>query len=222
MTSELQEIARLVKILEASKTRAELTLQTYQRSIRDIEREIIFLEEDIEVIEKTKATFKHLFDTMVLDGVKKIESLLTYGLSTVFENQKLSVKIEVSEKRGYVNMDLLLCDNTYGRNVEAPIIGNFGGGPVAIISFLLRVLSLINLKLERVLILDEPFSIGPSENYLPRASQLVKAISEKLGIDILIITRQVEVAEAADAVYSAKSSPEGLVITDVTMPKDRC
>ena len=55
-------------------------------------------------------------------------------------------------------------------------------------------------KSRNVLILDEPFRYL-SSNLLPRASEMLKQISEQLELQIIMVTHATELAEEADKIF---------------------
>jgi DNA repair exonuclease SbcCD ATPase subunit len=200
MVSSIQELFDNVSTLYKE---AKIRKQIQTKIVDNLCLEVSGLEAEELILEKTKAVFKHLIDSLVLEGAKKVENLLTYGLATVFEDQKLAVKVDLSEKRGLMQMEISLKDLSTG--VEAPILGSFGGGPVAVVSFLLRVLSLLNLKLHKLLILDEAFSFV-SENYVPQLAKLVSALCQKSNLDVLLVTHQRAFLEYADRAYQVAAN----------------
>ena len=52
-----------------------------------------------------------------------------------------------------------------------------------------------------MIVLDEPFRYL-SENYQGLASQMIKEISVKLGIQYLIVTHEEELTESADKIFN--------------------
>lgn len=76
-----------------------------------------------------------------------------------------------------------------------------GGGPVDIASFALRVgaLTLEKPSPRKVLILDEPFKFL-SRNKMELAGQMLKEITNKLGIQIIFITHIPELVEFGDKI----------------------
>ena len=73
-----------------------------------------------------------------------------------------------------------------------------GGGLIDIISFALRIVlySLEKPRRRNVIILDEPFKW--TGKLMSRAGEMIKEISNKLGLQIILITHEPELAEIAD------------------------
>lgn len=157
-------------------------------------------------LEQRKA--HHLKCTAVLDlviqqvaarGVGRVETVITQGLQLVF-GPKVSCFLE---KR------VMAKGNSYAvkLRVETPegeVIGDpmesFGGGPVNLISFLMRVLMIHRFKLAKMMVLDESFN-NVSHDHLHAVTALLKTLTDDHDYSILAITHQAELGVGADTVY---------------------
>jgi len=77
------------------------------------------------------------------------------------------------------------------------------GSLVVVVGFLLRLVTLIlykNREKEQVLLLDETFS-HVSEVYLEPLSEMLRMISHKLGVQIILVSHQDTLTSSADKVY---------------------
>ena len=80
-----------------------------------------------------------------------------------------------------------------------------GGGAVDVASFALRVAcwSMENPRTRPVIILDEPMKfVSRMGGLQERASQMIKEISQKLGIQFIIVTHEETLTESADKVFT--------------------
>ncbi len=77
-----------------------------------------------------------------------------------------------------------------------------GGGPLDIAAFALRtsLWSLVTPRLRNILILDEPFRFL-SKDLQPLASEMLKMISSKLGLQIIMVSHNEDLIEGADKVF---------------------
>lgn len=83
------------------------------------------------------------------------------------------------------------------------IMPKFGGGgamDIAAFSLMVASWSMRKPQLDNVLLLDEPFKFL-SEGNQPYVSQMLKEISESLGLQIIIVTHKKRIAENADRVF---------------------
>jgi len=129
-----------------------------------------------------------------------ISELVTLALEAVFPDPYKFV-LEFVLRRGKSEADLYFLK---GKERVHPTTAS-GGGAVDVAAFALRV-SLWSLKRPRtrnVLILDEPFRFL-SEDLQPKASQMLKEISERLKLQMIIVTHEYQLLESADKVFDVK------------------
>jgi DNA repair exonuclease SbcCD ATPase subunit len=75
-------------------------------------------------------------------------------------------------------------------------------GAVDVASFALRIASwsMARPRTDNVIILDEPFRFL-SENYQERASNMLREVSQKLGIQLIIVTHETVLTTSADRIF---------------------
>ena len=86
-----------------------------------------------------------------------------------------------------------------------------GGGAVDVAAFALRVAawSMQNPKRRSVMILDEPLKFL-SDDMQEQASQMLKELSTRLGIQFIIVTHETTLTEFADKVFRVRQSKKGI------------
>lgn len=171
--------------------------------------EIALLKDESDLLSKTSAVLKHLLDVMVKDEINRMAGLMTYGLKTVFDDQRLTFVPVMSRKAERVYIEL----KTRNGEIEGSF-GSYGGSVAVVESFLLRVLCMLKMGLARFMMLDETFA-AVGETYIPATSRLIGEISKKLGMDVLLVTHQTEFQAYADHIYRVKESPKGLVMEKI-------
>lgn len=181
-------------------------LSDREQSLKD---DIKSLNDDIERDTKVSAVLKHILDIMVDKEIPKMAALISYGLKSVFDDQDLVFVPVKKEKAGKLNIEF--------KTVNGEIEGDFKsfGGSVAVIeSFLMRVLCILKKDLARFMLLDESFaSVG--EEYIAQTGKLISELSNKINVDILLVTHQKEFKHDADRVYRVKESKNGLIMEKV-------
>jgi ABC-type dipeptide/oligopeptide/nickel transport system ATPase subunit len=162
--------------------------------------EIDNLEADLLVLEQVVGIFQTLVDLEVKNGVAAVESILTDGLRSVFDDQDLSVKAELELSRGKVSVDL----TTIQRHIQSVVEGSgpdtFGGSVVTLQSILLRTIIILRRGLRPVLFLDETLPAVDS-NYTANIAVFLSDLCKKLGMDILVVTHNPTLFEMADNRY---------------------
>jgi ABC-type uncharacterized transport system YnjBCD ATPase subunit len=163
------------------------------------------LSEDIEVLEKVSILFQQLSSLKKKELQKKVETLIGYGLKVIFQ-EDIKFIIESEIKGNNISFEFKLESN----GQQTGIFDCRGGGIISVISYLLRVLMLIMIKpsLRKLLVLDEPFSML-SESYRENMKSLLSVLSEKTGIQHIIVTHLPEIAVCGDVQYEVSLGSNG-------------
>ena len=130
---------------------------------------------------------------------KKIEfhisNIVTTAMESLWDNP-YEFKLEFVAKRGKTEADLYFIR---GGNKIHPLDGA-GGGTVDIASMALRIAAWsLNKNTRPVILLDEPFR-NLSANLSPKAGAMIKMLSEKLGLQFIIVSHDEGLIEDADSV----------------------
>lgn len=148
---------------------------------------------------KTSAVLDKLTQEVAAKGVGRVEHVVTQGLQVVF-GDRVSCVLEKKEGARGTSYKIKLKVKTPEGDVVGDPMASFGGGPVNVMAFLLRVLMLHRFKLARTLVLDETFN-NVSREYLSAVSALLKTLTEDHGYTIFAVTHQPELAARADHAY---------------------
>lgn len=163
--------------------------------------EVSRLEGEEEVADLSGGVLRTLIDDEVTLSVKAVEELLTDGLRAVFEDQDLSVRADVDVQRGKVSVDLITVQRqadgtvTEGLSREA-----FGGAVTTVQSVLLRTIVIVRRGLRPVMFLDETLPAFDA-NYVGNMGAFLRSMCAKLGMDILLVSHNPAMVEAADRAY---------------------
>lgn len=176
-----------------------------KKYFEDLDNTVKKLESENELLRKTEQVLKHLVDKLVKKDLEKMDSLITYGLNTVFPGRNLCFKSVVDEHRGKIRISLQTIYN-------GEIVDSGSKSSISVIeSFLLRILCLIKLKKAHLLLLDETFSALDS-GYIENLSKLISQLSEKLDLDILAVTHNTALANNAKNIFKIVSKKNSLEI----------
>lgn len=189
----VQQTERLVGVVEAQR-----------RRFAALDLEVSALEREATLLTVTNATLDKLLELLTVESVGKVEQLVTRGLRTVFHDQRLAFRFEVTTKFRAPWLEPRLIHE----GIEAPILDAFGGGPATLVAFILRIVVISRLRLAPVLLLDEPFSMVSSA-YVDRVGVLLRDLSQTLGLTIVMVTHQDQFLTHADRAYRAQGDPHG-------------
>jgi len=194
-----------------------LTTRTRVSTLRDQvaqdlilkEKEVVHLASEIEVIAKVVELFRVLMDQLVEKQVKIVERLGTEGLQTVFPDQDLSLEADVDPKYNKIAVDFFFRSGTKGQagSFRGRPLEAFGGGPSSVVSLILRVMTVMRLKLWPLLILDESLA-AVSDDYIDLTGQFIRALAEKLNFDILLVTHKQAFLDHAHTAFRCISEGE--------------
>jgi ABC-type cobalamin/Fe3+-siderophores transport system ATPase subunit len=127
-----------------------------------------------------------------------ISNLVSMALASVFPEPYI-FNLRFVQKRNKTEAELVFTKNG---NETDDILNSGGGGVADIASIALRI-SLWSIKKTRpTLILDESLKFLHSPEYQEKASQMLKEVSEKLGLQIIMVSDQRNILEYADKVIS--------------------
>lgn len=129
----------------------------------------------------------------------QISNLVTTALAAVFPDPYEFVARFV-QKRNRTECDLLLIKN----GKECDPLSSTGGGVVDVAGFALRVAIWALKKTRAVFILDEPFKFV-SVDLQTKCSLMLKEISEKLKVQILMVSHLPNIINSADKVFQIEN-----------------
>jgi DNA repair ATPase RecN len=190
-----------VRSLRSDLSRVEGRRDAARSRLQQAEAEVLRLTGEEQVLDRVADLFRVLIDREVVDNAKSAESLLTEGLKAVFDDMDLAVRSEVDVQRGKVSVDLYTVQTQpNGVKTEAAATEAYGGSVSVVQSVLLRVVVTLRRGMRPLLLLDE--SLGAvAEQYVPRVGQFLRLLSERVGMDILAVTHNPVLVEAAHKAY---------------------
>lgn len=163
--------------------------------------EVVRLENEEEVADLAGGVIRTLIDDEVTLSVKAVEELLTDGLRAVFDDQDLSVRADVQVQRGKVSVDLVTVERQADGTVTEGLSRDSNGGAVTTVqSILLRTIVIVRRGLRPVMFLDETLPAFDPK-YVINMGEFMRALSAKLGLDILLVSHNPAMVEAADNAY---------------------
>lgn len=208
-----RDVNQSLRQFEIELSRAEGNRDSIQHSLSTSEAEVGELKTYLDVLDRVLEVLRALSDLKREEMRLKIENLVTFGLRTVFK-EHLTFKIVPSERAKQSTMELKITSEVNGKEVDTDIIGAHGGGLVQVIALLLRIVILLFARPApaKVLILDESLA-HLSREYLEPAAELLATLSQRLGLQILMVTHSPEFEEHADRIYQFRKTSSGVTNT---------
>lgn len=131
-----------------------------------------------------------------------ISDITSLALQAVFPDP-YTLGVEFVQRRNKTECDIFF---SRGESKVDPLTAS-GGGAVDVAAFALRIAawSLMRPHSRNVIILDEPMRFV-SEDLQEQASEMIKEVSKKLGIQFLLVTHEPVIAVHADKVWQVRRS----------------
>ena len=173
-----------LSILKASKIKYEEQISAKQTSLEYILEAQTLLQQ---TAQKTQSRLSFHISNFISSNLEAIwgEDAYTFSMEFIEKRNKTEVSMLLHTPEGDVSLDSL-------NNVRG------GGGVLDIVAFGLRIaLWSLQSQKQKVMILDQPLS-NLDQEHLPKAGELIKELSEKLGIQFIIINHNPALAEIAD------------------------
>lgn len=157
--------------------------------VLDLDKKISGLEKDISKLDKVRIILSKMVDNLVKKDLGQIDSLVTYGLRTVFPDRDIVFKTNMKEVAGKMQVNFTTLDN--GR----PISEDAYGSVSVVESLILRMICMSKMDIGKMLLLDETFS-AVGDKYIDRIGVLLKELADKMGLDILLVSFNPGASEA--------------------------
>ena len=136
----------------------------------------------------------------------KIEAIVNLVLETCFPGE-YSFRLNFNISRGKTEAELVFLSQSSDRPIDP--MNASGGGVVDIACFALRIASyVLEQGIDNVIVLDEPMKFV-SKDLLDSAGEILKVLSTKLGLQIIMVTHENKFIDIADKVFEVKKDEKG-------------
>ena len=137
----------------------------------------------------------------------QIEDIVNLALNTVFPDEYL-FQVEFNIFRGKTDAELVFINQTTGGKIDP--MNASGGGVIDIVAFALRISAyVLENGVDNVIILDEPFRFV-SKDLVERAGEILRVLSTKLQLQVVLVTHIPELIDVADKVFKVKKNQDGV------------
>lgn len=176
------------------------------KSIDEDKKSISDNKDKLQLLEQAQAFLQKIAQETQNHLKFQIEDIVNLALDTCFPNE-YDFKLEFEVMRGKTEARLVFLSQRTQREVDP--MNASGGGVVDLTSFALRIASyVIEQGTDNVIIFDEPFRFV-SRDLQERAGLILKKLSEKLNIQIILVTHIPELVDVADRIIEVKKT-EGI------------
>jgi DNA repair exonuclease SbcCD ATPase subunit len=186
----VQQLRNRLEQQRGRKLQIENSLRTLKKEIHAKKREMTDHEQAREVIREVGLKTQQQLQYHISD-------ITSLALESVFE-EPYKLEVEFVQRRNKTECDLFFVRT--GERID-PLTAS-GGGAVDVAAFALRIASwsMARPRTRNTIILDEPFRFLSADNQ-ERASTMLKELSQRLGIQFIIVTHEQILASYADKIF---------------------
>lgn len=137
----------------------------------------------------------------------QIEDIVNLALETCFPDEyEFSIVFDI--RAGKTEARLSFISKRTGKEIDP--MNASGGGVVDLTAFALRIASYaLDRDCDNVIILDEPYRFI-SKNLLESVAHVLKTLSERLNLQVIMVTHESAMVDCADRVFEVKKDSEGI------------
>lgn len=172
-----------------------------QNNKKDAENELKRAEKYYDSALKARSVIQIVAENTQKNIEYHVSNLVTMALSSVFPDPYI-FSLKFVQRRNKTEADLIF---SKGDNETDDILNAGGGGVADVASFALKV-SLWSIRKTRpVFLLDESFKFLHNPSYQEKASEMIKEVSRKLNLQVIIVSDQQNILKDADKVIEIEN-----------------
>lgn len=190
--------------LYQTKANRDLRIENLNKHSRDLETELALLSQCKEavliVVQSTQETQASLEIQM--------NSIINTALYDVLQEEAYEFNIKFDSRGKVTKTNQIKFElKKNGFTLDESLLDSVGGGVIALCALALRAsIMLLSNKYSKVILMDEPLTQLRGNDYERKACALTKAISDKFGIQFVIVTHELTIMEVADNVINLKGN----------------
>lgn len=179
----------------------------YQRDVGVYRQRLADIQAEVEAVREVQRTMGVVNMALVMleQVVLQVDELIhnyidmpiTAALQTIYQDPSLGVKTLIN--RAGDRMEASIEIRRGNEVISGPVLDSVGGGVIDVIGFVLRLCVFRLLKGRGPIVVDEPFR-HVNREALYRAAEFVRQIADDLGIQVIMVTHNEILTNAASNV----------------------
>ena len=170
----------------------------YKSDYNDMLDSLEIAKERVATVNKARAYFQEIAETTQRDVADTLSVIITSAIKAVFDTDEYRCEIIFGTARNQSDAKLILVKGE--EEIDDPL-DSISGGMIDVAAFAARVGFIFLKGSRKVLIADEPFK-GVSEDLKGRCPEMLRLLSEQLGMQFIIISHMKEMIDGADNVLT--------------------
>lgn len=197
---EVEKIKQMFQQCKGIERELEKNIEEYAGKKNHLEQRLKLIEQAQSFLQKVaQQTQEHL--------KFQIEDIVNLALETCFPSE-YTFQILFNVSRGKTDAELVFLDQKTQRQVDP--MNASGGGVVDLTCFALRIACYaLEQGTDNVIILDEPFRFL-SRDLQQRAGEILKVLSNRMQLQIIMVSHIGEIIDVADKVFEVKKDKQGI------------
>ena len=193
----MDTITRIKKIVDEVNAGYE-SYKRYKADYNDLIDSLEVAKERVETVNKARVYFQEIAETTQRDVAETLSVIITSAIKAVFDTDEYRCEIVFGTARNQSDAKLILVKGE--EEIDDPL-DSISGGMIDVAAFAARVGFIFLKGSRRVLIADEPFK-GVSDDFKSRCPEMLRLLSEQLGMQFIIISHMKEMIDGADNVLT--------------------
>lgn len=204
--SRLKQLQTKIATMKQNRILLKNQIKEQSQKLTQIQNETLDYSKALEIIKQVALQTQNELEF-------HISSLVSMAMQDVFQEEAYELKLNFVEKRNKTEVEILFERN--GIQVD-PLTGS-GGGAVDVASFalLLSLWVIQHPRTRNTIILDEPLKWLKGNDLPIRGAEMIKNISQKLRIQIIMVSHSPELIEASDKIFEVKKDGKFSRVTEV-------
>lgn len=197
---DIQKIKEMVSTCKGIDFQLTKDIENYTQKEKQLNHDLKLLEDAQVFLQKiAQETQEHLRF--------QIEDIVNLALETCFPGEYIfQIKFEIS--RGKTEAELVFLDQKTKRQIDP--MNASGGGVVDLTTFALRIACYaLERGTDNVIVLDEPMKFV-SRDLQQRVGEILKTLSERMNLQIIMVSHIGEIIDVADKVFEVKKNENGI------------
>ena len=193
----MDTITRVKNLVEEINTGYD-NYKRYKSDYNDLLDSLEIAKERVVTVNKARAYFQEIAETTQRDVADTLSVIITSAIKAVFDTDEYRCEIIFGTARNQSDAKLILVKGE--EEIDDPL-DSISGGMIDVAAFAARVGFIFLKGSRKVLIADEPFK-GVSEDFKGRCPEMLRLLSEQLGMQFIIISHMKEMIDGADNVLT--------------------
>ena len=193
----MDTITRVKNLVEEINTGYD-NYKRYKSDYTDMLDSLEIAKERVVTVNKARAYFQEIAETTQRDVADTLSVIITSAIKAVFDTDEYRCEIIFGTARNQSDAKLILVKGE--EEIDEPL-DSISGGMIDVAAFAARVGFIFLKGSRKVLIADEPFK-GVSEDFKGRCPEMLRLLSEQLGMQFIIISHMKEMIDGADNVLT--------------------